>query len=306
MRSMVSAAILTLSLTAHAGEKPLSLQNGGGWNESGRTLQWGKADPWLTVGSSAFLVAGLAVPEDPFTYIEPGTADAGGRIDDWGPFSLRVRPSEPWKIWGDIWMFGSGFGLASVLVPYEFKKGAARRNLARAAIVWDTWAITLGATNALKVAAQRPRPYTVVSPESLESEFGNAGDIYAYPGDEDYPEGATGTVIIEGDSMHSWPSGHSSMVASAFWSVTTVGVLSMKNRELKHLAWFAVPLFITGTTAYSRTRAIAHYPTDALSGWALGTAVGVLVPLAHYRKNPGEMSVQLTPMQNGMALSGRW
>jgi membrane-associated phospholipid phosphatase len=71
------------------------------------------------------------------------------------------------------------------------------------------------------------------------------------------------------------------------------------------LLWFSIPLVISTTTAYSRVRAGAHHPADALAGWAVGTAIGIAVPLAHYRRSDGAAAWELRPTGEGLAVTGR-
>jgi membrane-associated phospholipid phosphatase len=313
VRYFVSA--LTLFLASHAAlAEPLPLSRGGVWAPDGRrTLEWGSADPWLAaLAAPAVIGAGLAWPEPRFDFLVPREDfQEGERIDDLGPFFVTAGPSASWKLWGDAWLWGTAGGALAIFVPYEIGggSGSTARYFARAGILWEAWAATLGTTVLMKKAVGRIRPYAREDPDVFLNGSNSGGGVFSNPGDDDFPAGESGTVIVDIDAEHSFPSGHASMVAVGTFGFTTMCLLSQRELEPVQLLWYLVPTAISGTVAYSRVRANAHYPTDVAAGMAIGAAAGVLVPLAHYRRHEplrdaSSVALDLLPGGQGIILSG--
>ncbi len=289
---------------AYGADRPIPLSVGGEWDDEGRTLQWSPIDPVATAGAW-FVVLPLALnwPSGTVDPLQPGSLQLGDRIDDWGPFRMTLSLDSNWKSWGDVWLYGTALGSVGMFLPVAIgpsESGANKRYLFRAAILSQAWTINLALTNVTKLVGGRARPYTHLSTAVIEE---HAPGLF-----EDHYEEVDGQVLITGhDAQLSWPSGHTSVVSAAVWSVTTMAMLSLPERRPIQFLWFAIPLVVSTTVGISRVRASAHHPSDVISGWMLGTAAGVLIPLAHFRKKPaGPTAVQLMPARDGLALGARF
>lgn len=137
----------------------------------------------------------------------------------------------------------------------------------------------LGLNQAVKFAVGRGRPYTV---------------------------GASAELLAEGhdpaDNNLSFFSGHSTFTFALAASTATIASL----RGYRH-AWvvWAVGIPMATATALLRLAADKHWTTDILLGSALGLATGILMPtLLHGQVGP--LTARVSPMPNGLALSGRF
>lgn len=148
-----------------------------------------------------------------------------------------------------------------------------------ALLIFEATFSALALTQVVKFTVGRGRPYTVgASPELLAE----ARDV--------------------ADHNMSFFSGHTSLAFAVATSAATVAQL----RGYRH-AWvlWAVGLPLAATTAVLRLAADKHWMSDVLVGGAIGSAVGILMPtLLHGRVGP--VTARLTPLGNGLALSGRF
>jgi membrane-associated phospholipid phosphatase len=125
----------------------------------------------------------------------------------------------------------------------------------------------------LKPAISRPRPYTYL-PESER------------PDDPRYDATADA-------AFHAMPSGH----ASDAWCAASFAIVDhLLTRPAgdwrEHAAVGFVGGALAGATCALRVEAGAHFPTDVLSGAAVGAAAGAGVPFMHHyvgdgRRAPG-------------------
>lgn len=81
----------------------------------------------------------------------------------------------------------------------------------------------------------------------------------------------------------SFVSGHTSMTAANSFFAAKVFSDYFPDSKWKPAIWTAAAI-IPGITGYLRVRAGKHYPTDTIAGYALGAAIGVLIPQLHKRK----------------------
>lgn len=289
---MLATLLLAHALAAAPADRPLSLAQGGGWH--GRTLTWNAADPWLTAGMGLVVlpVALTAVPTPDVADLQPGTARLGDRIDDWGPFSMKIEINPTWKRFSDVLGFGTGFGMLAWLVPYEFSgSGAWKRDLGRAGIAFQAVSLNFALTDVLKKLGARPRPFTELAPDALSG----AGAVGAHLADKYYTVDGGGRVtgFKKVDAIFSWPSGHTSGVAATAYTITTIALLSKPERRPIDYAWYAVPTVLTALEGHARVGAGAHHPTDVISGAILGAACGIAVPVAHLRHAPAGQNGQV-------------
>jgi membrane-associated phospholipid phosphatase len=110
--------------------------------------------------------------------------------------------------------------------------------------------------------------------------------------------------VTSSDSRASFPSGHTSLVASLGSALATTATL----QESDAAPWlWAGAAFATVTTGALRMMAEKHYFTDVVAGAAVGAACGAVVPLLHRRGGPlSSGSVSIAAQGPSFALSGRF
>ncbi|MEO1230320.1 MAG: phosphatase PAP2 family protein [Myxococcota bacterium] len=126
-------------------------------------------------------------------------------------------------------------------------------------VVLQTYAATYFATNVLKVVAHRLRPFNY-DPDQVERRR-------------------------DGDSRLSFPSGHTSMAFAGAASLS-----SMLDQRYPAEPW-AIGVSVAGfalasAVGINRVLAGRHFPSDVLAGAALGTTLGLLIPLLHRSDEP--------------------
>lgn len=105
----------------------------------------------------------------------------------------------------------------------------------------------------------------------------------------------------DADDNLSFYSGHTSL---AFSTVVAAGTLATLHRS-PYARWvWAVGLPLAAFTGYLRIAADKHYLTDVVTGAALGSAVGGLVPWLH-RARPDLPTLSLGPTPASLALTWR-
>lgn len=114
---------------------------------------------------------------------------------------------------------------------------------------------TLMLTDAVKNAVRRNRPFT-------------------------YYDGAPLSERMEADARKSFFSGHASLTAcNTFYAAKVWSDLHPDSRW-KPAVWSAAAL-VPAYVAWQRVQAGKHYPSDVLVGFAVGAAVGYLIPQLH-------------------------
>ncbi len=132
---------------------------------------------------------------------------------------------------------------------------------------------------AVKFAVGRARPYTIGASDELLAE----GRDFA-------------------DNNLSFFSGHATFTFALVSSAATVA--SLRGYRQAWVLW-AAGLPLATATAVLRLAADKHWASDILLGAAIGTSLGIVMPtLLHGRLGP--VTAQLTPMGNGLSLSGRF
>ena len=98
-----------------------------------------------------------------------------------------------------------------------------------------------------------------------------------------------------GGSRNSFFAGHPALVATSTFFMAKV--YSDYHPDMKH-KWvlFALAGSATAATGYLRLKAGYHFPTDVITGVAVGTLVGILVP--HLHKNKSRHISKLTLFPN--------
>lgn len=120
-----------------------------------------------------------------------------------------------------------------------------------------------------------------------------------------YSIGATPELLAQGKDPHdanlSFFSGHTSFAFAI--STATATVLTLRGYKYAWLAW-AIGMPLAATTAILRLAADKHWASDVLVGMAIGSAVGVGLPLLFHGRVTQAVSLRVMPMPNGVAFSG--
>lgn len=218
-----------------------------------------RAEYALTTG--ALLVSGLLDG-----VVKPGlggtltcrTLDNGARCDPaalwtWDRRSLGLRD----RGWSVVSNAGQAFALGGsaafvVVNAWALHRGLPAHDVAVDFVVLlESFVISHVAGLTLKYAVRRPRP-------QLYIEGGRRGT----------------------ESMLSFPSGHTAATASSLTAASTI----FWQRHPKSRWRFLPPAITAATTAlvaYGRVATPKHFVSDVLAATALGTSVGLAVPLLH-------------------------
>lgn len=93
------------------------------------------------------------------------------------------------------------------------------------------------------------------------------------------------TDKLKKNAKKSFPSGHTSATATSTFFVAKVFSDYYSDSKLKPYVWTAAAV-IPATTGLMRVLAGKHYPTDVITGYAIGASLGVLIPHLHKIKKP--------------------
>ena len=119
----------------------------------------------------------------------------------------------------------------------------------------ETFALTVGITMLTKVLLKRPRPFV-------------------------YGTAAPWAEKQEKDAQYAFFSGHTSV--SAAMCFMTAKVYHDYNKGKKSVPWvWAAAATVPAATGILRQQAGKHFWTDVIAGYALGAAIGILVPELH-------------------------
>lgn len=133
------------------------------------------------------------------------------------------------------------------------------RPLLPVAIIAEAGLLTSGLTNTVKELVRRPRPYLYNS------------DV---PAAQDH---------LNEDYVSFW-SGHTANLASISFSTACMVQRSDASQSAKTFTWIGAAA-APAAMAYLRVRAGRHFPTDVLTGYAVGALVGIAVPYFHRAEN---------------------
>ena len=169
---------------------------------------------------------------------------------------------------------------ASLLLPGTLLVGRTprRRGFVLATLLAETMILTDGFTKASKIMARRTRPLTYNTEVSEAEKMSN-------------------------DARQSFVSGHTSNTAALSFFTAKIFHDLYPDSPWRTAVWAgaaAVPL----VTGYARYRAGKHFPTDILAGYALGAALGILIPEGH--KDPNQAGWRTAVTENGVGFCYRW
>lgn len=88
----------------------------------------------------------------------------------------------------------------------------------------------------------------------------------------------------EKGARHAFFSGHTSLTTASYFFTAKVFSDYFPDSKLKPYLW-AGAVVIPALTGYLRVAAGKHYPTDVIAGYAVGAAIGFLIPHLHGKNN---------------------
>jgi membrane-associated phospholipid phosphatase len=111
-------------------------------------------------------------------------------------------------------------------------------------------------------------------------------------------------LVSSTGGYHSFYSGHTTLT---FTALSVASVTIGERYGYKVLPWL-VTLVVGASVAIERVAAGWHFPTDVLTGAAVGTAIGIAVPVIHLRRLGIMPSASLFPDARtaGLGLTGGW
>ncbi len=195
----------------------------------------------------------------------------------------------------------------------SFDRGATYNNSQVAANVSDILLIGTAVLPAVFLANHHTRneigPLLLITFEVVTINYGITSSVksivnrsrpYVYNPDLSYEE------RTDAQSRYSYFSGHTSATASLSFLFAKVFTDYHPNmsRELKIGLWSFAAL-LPATTGYLRVQAGKHYPTDVLTGFAVGALTGLLVPELH-KKGGEKLSLYPTRVFSHPAIGLSW
>ncbi|MBA2500034.1 MAG: phosphatase PAP2 family protein [Chitinophagaceae bacterium] len=103
-----------------------------------------------------------------------------------------------------------------------------------------------------------------------------------------------------GSSTNSFIGGHPALVATSVFFIAKVYSDYHPESNFKWVLYTAASAS-TFATAYLRYKGGKHFPSDLITGVAIGTLSGILVPQFHKNKLINNERVKLAPFHNGMS-----
>lgn len=230
----------------------------------------------IVIGAAApSLALGLWVtPSLPRAAVVPGSPDDVGRLDR----GALGRFDDASATASDALL---GVSIAAPLVVHALEAGLRRRGVSSVrgrgflprygtdlVIYAEVLAINGLLTQILKASIRRPRPYTYLDPEDVD------------PSQREELIDAQSSV----EATWSFPSGH----ASTAFAASSAGATLLTLELLGRAHWAIAVAWIGGTGIAATTGALRvlsgrHFTSDVVTSSLFGTAVGIAVPLAHWR-----------------------
>lgn len=175
------------------------------------------------------------------------------------------------KTWSDAILYGSLAIPAALFLGDQMNDDAAK-----IAVMWgEVLLLNMGVTNTVKYSTQRLRPYVYNPNVPLEEK----------------------TTL---KAKTSFFSGHTSSVAASTFFAAKVFSDYYPDSKWKPYIWGAA-IALPAVTGYLRVKAGKHYPTDVMAGYAVGAAIGYLVPHFHKTSNRNN-TFQVSAGANGVLL----
>ncbi|MFK8007279.1 MAG: phosphatase PAP2 family protein [Saprospiraceae bacterium] len=159
------------------------------------------------------------------------------------------------------------YGMMAMPSLFVFSKSMRRDAKSIALIYGETLFLTVGITSITKKTILRSRPLVYNSNFDIDTK-------------------------MEKNARYSFFSGHASVVSASSFFTAKVFADYYPDSKWKPVVWGAAAT-IPAITGYLRVRAGKHYPTDVITGYAVGAVIGILIPQIHKRKKRNE-NVQLS------------
>lgn len=242
---------------------------------------------WYVVaaGAGVGLAAAIAQPQ-------PQHARGGVLFDDWVRDHLRVGGLQRRYQFRDASDVGLSlettwpFFVDALITAWWYRGNTyVAREMTR--VDAQTLAVLAGFQGLMNVSVSRERPYG--------QDCGSA----ELPSD---------SIDCQGSNRYrSFFSGHTS---TSFASAALICVHHLKLKLLGPVGDIASCIgseLVAATVSTFRIVGDMHYATDVLTGMFVGTALGVGIPLLHYRsseKKPDEANINIIPIGTGLGLGG--
>lgn len=176
----------------------------------------------------------------------------------------------------DYFQYGSyGFSLL-LLLDKENKNDF----LSIGTMALEVWSINSGLTDITKSLVKRPRPFLFNPDVSLDEKTLNTSRL-------------------------SFFSGHTSKVASMSFFTAQLFSDYYPDSKWKPVVW-TTAVILPATTGYLRYKGGKHYPTDVITGFAVGALVGLTIPRLHKRTANNKLSLSVLPTAEGISFAMRW
>ncbi len=235
------------------------------------------------VPATVTLLAGwlaLSALQDEIVGHDCGWCGGPGPVDRAVRGALMAPAPKAANVASNVMLFGvaPAFSLAAGLIAARTADDSWLVFAEDVTLVAESFALTAMLTSFVKISVRRTRPYL---------HYGGEDPLYR-----------DGSLDVTG-----FFSGHSSMAASVAASTATLAFL----RGRPGAPWIAVAGgAVAVTTGMLRIAADRHYLSDVLAGLAVGTAVGILVPVLHALPLGRRTSVAITlsPAPGGLGVSG--
>lgn len=216
--------------------------------------QINKSDWPIAIGGGLIFVSGRVLK----TNVKPLTATQVSQLDINSISNFDRSATKQWS--PKLKKASDNFRDAATLLPFTLLAAAPIRKEAGkvGVLLAESYLITNGLTSIFKGTIKRVRPFA-------------------------YNENVELAIKLEKNARRSFFSGHTS--GAAVYSFFTAKVFSdyFPDSKWKPVIWTGAAI-IPALTGYYRYRAGSHFPTDIITGYAVGALVGVLVPHLHRKK----------------------
>ena len=225
------------------------------------TINWKKEPIYFAAGGATAGLGFYFRDETPlFTPNELTTLDP----QDVNAFDrLAIDLESPWADeFSDVLLIGATLAPGLLLAGKE-----VRQDFLKIGVLYgEMFLISGGLAHLSKFTFRRPRPYVFNSGADLSSKQ-------------------------KLNARTAFVSGHTSQTAASMFFAAKVFNDYFPDSKLKPFVW-ATAATVPAVVGYLRVRAGRHFPTDVMAGYALGAAVGILVPQLHkvHRVTDGRLS----------------
>lgn len=120
-----------------------------------------------------------------------------------------------------------------------------------------------------------PFPDIIMGPDTLYDGMSYAASLGAAYGTKELVKRISGRTRPDGDA-NSFPSGHATGSAAALGYMLYMN----RTRDYAHPAYLYVSIPLQGIVGSGRVLSKRHYPSDVITGFALGFSLGYAVPMA--------------------------